>query len=517
MSRRIRWFVIPPVLLFVFGALVLSCGGGSSGCPSGEVCGPPPTTGFQLQSIEICFGSPAPPTPTPSPTPKTTPTLTPCPGATSTAISVQETINFIAQGTFTLGTKTEILGLTDNSTTLWTSSNSQVLLPPLSGQGGQFLGQSSGCACVNASSGSQVSLPVGVAVETSAADCICPTPAPTPAPTPKAGAVSASAQTAEATSSSAPGAGGNSAGVLMWRYDAGARLGGPIVPAPNGHAYFITENGVLHAIDSLGHSAFTRLAGGSTVAVAPDNTIYAAGTGGDIEALDADGVLEWKADSGGAANILAAGDGYGYAAVGNELVAASAPGQVDWRVALAGIPLAVLPTSEGLLVGTSNGAVSALSSDGVVQWSFTPTGGFAGQLAASDSAAYVGAGGGIYAIDLRTGSELWHVGTGHSITSGPAVGSSGNIYVGAGPLIAIDPDGHVAWSVDAVTPGNTPLAATTGGGVFGVGSDGLAAAIAADGGYIWTTRSFSKVTSAAASSSGVIYVGTDAGRIFAIR
>jgi len=467
------------------------------------------------------MGSPPPATPTPSPTPKETPTLTPCPGATSTVVGLQETINFSAHGTFVLGKKTEIDDLTNNSTTLWTSSNSQVLLPPLAGAGGAFVGQTAGCACIAASSGGFISLPIGVGVATPAADCVCPTPLP-PSPTPKAAATSGAARSAEAisaaTTAETAAAGGDSAGALKWAYNAGAKLGGPIVPAPDGHAYFITHDQVLHAIDRLGHIVFTRPVGGLTVAVSPNNTIYAAGSSDDIDALAADGSLQWHVEVGGAANLLAATDAAAYAAVGNELVAAGAPGQVDWRVTIGGTPVAAIPTNEGLLAAASNGAVTALSSDGAVQWSFMPAGGFSGQLAASDSAAYMGStSGAIYAIDLRTGAEIWHFGADHPVTSGPVLGSSGNIYVGAGTLIAIGPDGRFAWTLDAVTAGTTPLAATAGGGVFGVGSDGLAAAIAADGTYIWTSRSFANVTSAAASSARVIYVGTAAGHIFAIR
>src|SRR5579862_1984297 len=132
LSRWLRWLVVTPVLLFVFGAILLSCGGGSSGgSPT-----PSTTPGFAIRAIVISTGAPPSPTETMTPTPKNktvTPTLTPRASATSTnivstgpnAVPTGATVSFNAIGTFVKrvkGTKTQtrLVDITTGAATLWT-------------------------------------------------------------------------------------------------------------------------------------------------------------------------------------------------------------------------------------------------------------------------------------------------------------------------------------------------------------------------------------------------------------
>ena len=43
------------------------------------------------------------------------------------------------------------------------------------------------------------------------------------------------------------------------------------------------------------------------------------------------------------------------------------------------------------------------------------------------------------------------------------------------------------------------------------------AVLTGDGSSVWTARSFGKITTAASSPSGMLYIGTSTGRIFAVR
>ncbi|MGC1400822.1 MAG: hypothetical protein WA827_19880, partial [Candidatus Binatus sp.] len=102
LSRWLRLLVVAPVVLFVFGAILLSCGSGGSG---GTL--PTPSPGFALEAITISTGAPPSPTPTVFPTPKNsvTPTLTPRPSASPTniepgSVPTGGTISFNAIGTF---------------------------------------------------------------------------------------------------------------------------------------------------------------------------------------------------------------------------------------------------------------------------------------------------------------------------------------------------------------------------------------------------------------------------------
>src|SRR5579864_3253535 len=133
LSRWLRWLVVTPVLLFVFGAILLSCSGGSS---SGTAT-PSPTAGFALRAIVISTGAPPSPTATITPTPKNktvTPTLTPRPSATSTSIvstgpngvPTGGTVSFNAIGTFMKKNQTKLVDITTGAATLWTSTDNSV-------------------------------------------------------------------------------------------------------------------------------------------------------------------------------------------------------------------------------------------------------------------------------------------------------------------------------------------------------------------------------------------------------
>ena len=155
LSRWLRWLVVTPVVLFVFGAILLSCSGGSSGG------GPTATKSPGFSSWSLSLLRTAPPLAQlhpdvngdrdrsrhrrPTSTPKIpTPTLTPRPAATSTTIAPGSvptggTVAFNAIGTFTKKAKTKFIDITAAPFTLWTSSNNAVLQAPPSGaMGGAY-------------------------------------------------------------------------------------------------------------------------------------------------------------------------------------------------------------------------------------------------------------------------------------------------------------------------------------------------------------------------------------------
>src|SRR5690242_2181646 len=164
-SWRLRWLVVGPVVLFVFGALMVSCGGGGGGCGGtfdafgnfvpGFCATPGAGPGFNLESITICEGTAQAPTPTPTTQPVSpTPTATPCPQATTTSVPVGPQISYHADGFFVRKKHMATLDITHSHSTLWTSSNSSALQPPTSSSnGGIYQPVSPGCACINASSG----------------------------------------------------------------------------------------------------------------------------------------------------------------------------------------------------------------------------------------------------------------------------------------------------------------------------------------------------------------------------
>jgi outer membrane protein assembly factor BamB len=171
-----------------------------------------------------------------------------------------------------------------------------------------------------------------------------------------------------------------------------------------------------------------------------------------------------------------------------------------------------------VVVGTSRGSVTALASDGAIAWTFEPDGGFSGSVAYADDVIYAGStSGGVYAIDLRTGKPLWHVNPAHAVTAGPAVAASGTIFAGSDSIFGLSADGRIQWQDPTLRPGDAGLSVLGYDAVFDAATGDVGAVLMGDGSYAWTSRSFGKITTAATSVTGMLYVGTSTGRIFAIR
>jgi outer membrane protein assembly factor BamB len=517
-SRWLRWLVVAPVVLFVFGAIMLSCGGGGGGAT------PTPGPGFALTIMTIANGPPATPTFTATPagtksptsTPITvTPTLTPRPAATSTTLSSSApnavptggTVAFNVIGTFIKGFKAEYEDITAGPLTLWTSTDNSVLQAPVSGpQGGIYTTGLAGCVCILASNSGVSSQFVGVGVYQDVNSCpLCPTPLPTA--TPKSGP--------QASSTPAPSA--RSAGILMWTFDPGAELRGRIATGADGSIYFITRDGVLHGLNSAGKETMRRDADGLSPAVLPDGTVVAMSSGSELAAIGPDGATLWHLEIGESAGPLAATDRAIYASADADLVSVSTSGSLNWRVSVGPVTTAAT-TPDGVVVGTLRGAVIALASDGAVVWTFEPDGGFSGSVAYADDVVYAGsAGGGVYAIDLRTGNPIWHANSAHAVTTGPAVAPSGTIFAGSDTVYGVSADGQLRWKDPTLKPGEAGLFALGYDSVFDAATGDVGAVLTGDGSYVWTSRSFGKIVTAASSASGMLYVGTSTGRIFAVR
>ena len=416
LSRWLRWLVVTPVVLFVFGAILLSCGGSSSGGPTATR-----SPGFSLEAITIANGPPAtpsftptstatPPTPKPTATPKVpTPTLTPRPASTSTTIAPGSvptggTVAFNAIGTFTKKAKTKFLDITTGPFTLWTSSNNTVLQAPPSGaMGGAYTTQLAGCTCILASSSgiSSQFVGIGVYVDVRYLSAMRPLATDTDCHRDLDYDGSADAGGVEHDGS----ASARNAGVLMWTFDPGSELRGRIAAGADGSIFFITRDGVLHGLDSTGKEIMHRDADGSSPAVLPDGTVIAMASSSALAAIRPDGNALWNLEIGGSAGPLAVTDRAIYASVSGDLVSVSTAGSLNWRVNVGAVTSAAA-TTDGVVVGTSRGAVTALASDGAVIWTFQPDGGFSGSVAYSGDVVYAGsAGGGVYAIDARTGKS----------------------------------------------------------------------------------------------------------------
>jgi hypothetical protein len=183
--------------------------------------------------------------------------LTPRPAATGTTVPFSVPtgglVQFDAIGTFTKrkNKKTQFVDLTTAPLTLWTSRDSSILIPPNPGlNGGNYITALAGCTCIQASNSgiSSQSVPVGVYVDV--ATC---TAAPCPA-----AAIRTGVPKAESTAAVSA----DSAGILMWSFDAGAELRGRIATGGDGSIYFITRDGILPGRGAPGKRIRCRYVGG---------------------------------------------------------------------------------------------------------------------------------------------------------------------------------------------------------------------------------------------------------------
>ncbi len=513
MSRWLRWLVVSPVVFFVLGALLQSCSGGSSsGVTQATV-----TPGFSLQQITISDGPPASPTIVATGTPKhtATPTLTPRPASTSqsvpSSVPTGGSVQFNALGLFVKGHKNQQSKLEDitvSPSTLWTSSNQTVLIPPVAAsQGGNYSTGLAGCACIAASSSGVISQLVGLGVYVDVGTCpLCPQ-------APAASIVSGSAHSSvsEAVTVS------QNSGVLMWTYDVGADLRGRIAVAGNGSLYFVATDGVLHGLDSNGKEIMHRFAGGVAPVVMADGTVIAMSPESKLAAIGADGAVKWELTIGAGDGPIAASDDAIYASASGEVVSVSAAGSFNWRVN-AGPVVAAAATADGMVIAAPNGALTSIAADGAIGWTFMPAGGFSGAISSVDDTVYAGSGAGlVYAIDARTGKELWHLGGSHAVVAGPAVGESGTIFFASDAVYSVSADGQMLWAQPAAKPGSSTLTAVGYDSVFDAGADELGAMLAGDGNFVWSSRNFGKIVAAASSPSGMLYVANQSGRIFAVK
>jgi outer membrane protein assembly factor BamB len=422
-------------------------------------------------------------------------------------------VPFNSLGTFQLNGKQKFKDVTTAPLTIWTSNNADSFFPPAPGaNGGMYTTGSAGCACIQASNSGIGSQFVDVGVYIDVDTCpLCPTPivTPTATSTPKA-------QFAP-QSQSTPVPSAQSAGILMWSFDAGAPLRGRIATGLNGSIYFITRDSVLHGLDSAGKEIMNRQAEGAAPVVLPNGMVIAMSSASTLAAIDAGGATQWQLEIGTGPGPLAATDSTIYASAGSDLLSINSTGTLNWRVSV-GRVTAAATTVDGVVVASSGGAVKSLAADGGILWEFTPAGGFSGSIAYADDVVYAGSlSGALYAIDLRTGNPIWHVGSGRAVIAGPAVAPSGTIFFGSDAVYAVTSDGQLGWTQSKVKPDSGGMSAVNYDEVFDAATDDLGAMLGSGGNYVWTSRSFGTIATTAVSASGTLYVGNTDGRIFAVR
>jgi outer membrane protein assembly factor BamB len=204
-------------------------------------------------------------------------------------------------------------------------------------------------------------------------------------------------------------------GTEAWRFDAGSRIDTSPALGADGTLYIGAQNGILYALNADGTLQWQSSLGSvdSSAAIGGDGTIYL-GTGAGYLALNpADGSQVWafapvdgQADS---TPALGAGGRVYLTSNSNELYALNPDGTVAWTFVAQPeedreVHFSSPVTIDGALVlyaGTREGELFAVNPDGTLRWrSPLPEGGMilVGPAIGSDGTLYVGAGSNLYAV-----------------------------------------------------------------------------------------------------------------------
>jgi outer membrane protein assembly factor BamB len=155
-----------------------------------------------------------------------------------------------------------------------------------------------------------------------------------------------------------------------------------------------------------------------------------------------------------------------------------------------------------------------------LKWSFTTDGSVSSSPAiGTDGTIYIGSyDNKLYAIN-PDGSQKWSFTTGYPIDSSPAIGADGTIYVGSrdNRLYAINPDGTQKWSFTTGYWVDSSPAIGADGTIYVGSCDNKLYAINPDGTQKWSFTTGDIITSSPAiGADGTIYVGSWDKKLYAI-
>jgi eukaryotic-like serine/threonine-protein kinase len=177
-------------------------------------------------------------------------------------------------------------------------------------------------------------------------------------------------------------------------------------------------------------------------------------------------------------------------------------------------------TSAMVYVGSFDRSLYAVDArTGAEIWSFPTGGSVFSSPSASDGLVYVGSGdGNIYALNARTGAKAWSFLTGSAVVSSPAV-AGGTVYIASqdGDVYALDArTGAMIWKFP--TGGSIESSPTVTDNVVYVGSDdrNVYALNARTGTMIWKSPTRFLVQSSPTVADNVVYAGSDDHDVYAL-
>ncbi len=294
----------------------------------------------------------------------------------------------------------------------------------------------------------------------------------------------------------------------------------------------------------------------STPVIGGDGTIYVGSADTYFYAISKHGRLRWRLKTGGLIDAAGALSAFDPSLGSSPLTFGSADEQLyhvttprtgrprivwKFRASVPPVPPQKVDWWEGnvavgpggnLYAGNTGGTAYAVRPDGSQLWTFTAGNSLWTTPAfAPDGSSFWGS------VDLHiyhlsaTGQALWHTFVPGYVISSPAIGSDGTVYVGAfdSKLYALDPNtGAVRWSFKTsdhiyASPALGEDASGQTDAIYIASANGSVYALTPQGRLLWSYDTGAPVRSSpalgaapGADHSGIVYVGSSNGRLYAI-
>jgi outer membrane protein assembly factor BamB len=350
-------------------------------------------------------------------------------------------------------------------------------------------------------------------------------------------------------------------GTIKWKFKTGGGIESSPAIGADGTIYVGSHDNKLYAVNPDGTLKWKFSAGEpsyddiykvtkgilASPAVAKNGTIYFSSLSDKFFAINPDGTEKWRYEvpitSDTWTSPVIGKDGTIYTGAARRkfegsqeqeyyedpisgIYAFTPNGKLKWRfTSKSDMPGSIAVGDDGIIyafIGESEtkmkwvGYLKAITAGGKEKWKYPIIFSESSPAIAPDGSIYMGAGHenkGFLALN-PDGTENWFFPTKDDISSIPAIGSDGTIYVGVwdGIFYAFSPDGEVKWSFK--TPKKTDEEITTSAAIgaegaiyFGTGS-GYFYALNSDGTLKWKYNTKSAFSSSAAiGADGTIYVG----------
>ena len=206
-----------------------------------------------------------------------------------------------------------------------------------------------------------------------------------------------------------------------------------------------------------------------------------------------------------------------------------------WTISTGGpiVSSPAIAADGSVLVGSQDGKLYAVASDGNLKWSYA-TGDiiFSSPAIAHDGTIYIGSDDDhLYAVNPAGAKPRWIVQVGAcpqrvgigpeasrcDVDAGPTVGPDGVIYTGGDGVYAINPDGTLRWRFQTGGHVSSAPAVLPDGTVIAGSQDDTLYAIAPNGQKRWDFHAGGDIEAAPAiGDDGTIYVGSDDHKLYAL-